>query len=636
MTVNFQESSSLSSSENSLDENLFVLQLDEAIATRIRARTAKDKKYPESVALIGGIYQNNGEPFMPSVLMRGNQIFQSPRMLLNLDNISLSQDHYQFGVYGGIIFKHYGHFLLETLSRYWYLKDYDGDIFFHVSPRTPKFYQEFPVWQKEILEILFKNISRIKIISKITRFDKLLIPSPGFIIRKYCAIQQSEALKTFSKRVILLDNHKPIMTEKIWLSRSSLNKGLIVGESEFEECLKKEDFLIVQPEKLSITEQVRLYNQAKLICGFAGSAFHTLILMNDLKAKIIHFARENIINNNYKVIAQAKNLNAEFVEEFFVSYSISSLGEKDVIHDFNGIWQFLLKQGYVSNQFYQDKDFDIKSANHRLIPTNNSSIFTNVQKVTSQNEKLLSSKQILIMKKSESRRSQVVNQIINSIETKNYLEIGVNRGTTFKSVQAPLKVAVDPKFLFSDKQSKILKTGERLEFYEITSDQFFQNHAHIYPPFDLVFIDGLHTFEQTLRDLLNVIHHTHDQSVIIIDDTIPNDVFASLPSAKQCFQLRNQLDIKNGQWMGDVYKLVPFIHDFMPFLSYVTLQENHGQTVVWKERRYNMTPNFKNMSDIAQLSYTEFLMVKDNIFNFATLDQFTDMIKYRLSKNTNQ
>ena len=54
----------------------------------------------------------------------------------------------------------------------------------------------------------------------------------------------------------------------------------------------------------------------------------------------------------------------------------------------------------------------------------------------------------------------------------------------------------------------------------MTSDEFFTNHrSH----FDLVFIDGLHTHEQSLRDVANALCSlSGSDSVIVMNDCIPS------------------------------------------------------------------------------------------------------------------
>lgn len=58
------------------------------------------------------------------------------------------------------------------------------------------------------------------------------------------------------------------------------------------------------------------------------------------------------------------------------------------------------------------------------------------------------------------------------------------------------------------------------------SDTYFSSLAPEVT-FDIVFLDGLHTFEQTKADLFNALRHV-PRGVILIDDTVPEDETAAL------------------------------------------------------------------------------------------------------------
>ncbi|HET7247078.1 MAG TPA: class I SAM-dependent methyltransferase [Streptosporangiaceae bacterium] len=51
-------------------------------------------------------------------------------------------------------------------------------------------------------------------------------------------------------------------------------------------------------------------------------------------------------------------------------------------------------------------------------------------------------------------------------------------------------------------------------FAEMTSDEFFAG-LPTGKTYDLIFIDGLHTFEQAYRDLCNAIVHSHDEETTL-------------------------------------------------------------------------------------------------------------------------
>ena len=87
-----------------------------------------------------------------------------------------------------------------------------------------------------------------------------------------------------------------------------------------------------------------------------------------------------------------------------------------------------------------------------------------------------------------------INSLRNIIDAKNYLEIGVCTGKAFNKPDfAGTKVAVDPKFRFNT----AIYSNNRTQFFECTSDIFeaFNQSAK----FDIIFIDGLHTYEQPFR-----------------------------------------------------------------------------------------------------------------------------------------
>jgi hypothetical protein len=125
--------------------------------------------------------------------------------------------------------------------------------------------------------------------------------------------------------------------------------------------------------------------------------------------------------------------------------------------------------------------------------------------------------------------------------------------------------------------------------------------------FDVVYIGGLHTFDQTLRDLTNAISVLRIGGVIIIDDVLPISYAASIPSLEQSIKLRTLLGDSRGDWMGDVYRLVFFIENYLPAYSYATVQENHGQTILWRGPRRLEAPDH-TVAAISQLDFAKAML----------------------------
>lgn len=161
-----------------------------------------------------------------------------------------------------------------------------------------------------------------------------------------------------------------------------------------------------------------------------------------------------------------------------------------------------------------------------------------------------------------------------------YLEVGVETGHTFFAVSADVKTAVDPRFLFDRETAP---KGGSIEYYETTSDSFFCDVKKD-SQYDLVFLDGLHTWEQTYRDFCNTLLITHERSIILLDDVFPSDVFSCNRDQVEAVMMRQFMTgDPSSAWHGDTYKIIPLIRTFHPLLSYCTIiTDGNPQALVWR------------------------------------------------------
>ncbi|MCP9837862.1 class I SAM-dependent methyltransferase [Cyanobium sp. N.Huapi 1H5] len=186
--------------------------------------------------------------------------------------------------------------------------------------------------------------------------------------------------------------------------------------------------------------------------------------------------------------------------------------------------------------------------------------------------------------------SRRINTLLDAMEAPaRYLEIGVETGFTFFAVSAAFKTAVDPEFLFDVPAAKAENSNS--EFHQITSDEFFATR-HSEENFDLVFLDGLHTWDQTYRDFCNTLLVTGSNSVIVLDDIFPSDVFSCNRDQVEGMMMRQFMtgDASNA-WHGDTYKIIPLIQTFHPTLSYCTIiSDGNPQSLVWRSKHPLMPP----------------------------------------------
>lgn len=132
-----------------------------------------------------------------------------------------------------------------------------------------------------------------------------------------------------------------------------------------------------------------------------------------------------------------------------------------------------------------------------------------------------------------------------------YFEIGSRTGDSLFLSQSP-SIAIDP--FYELKKNPIGKKDFCFLFQE-TSDSFFKNSFPQINKFkcEFGFIDGMHLFENALRDLINLANISSEKSLILIHDILPwtfemaTRDYKSLP--------------KGSPWTGDVWKLIPIFID---------------------------------------------------------------------------
>lgn len=185
-----------------------------------------------------------------------------------------------------------------------------------------------------------------------------------------------------------------------------------------------------------------------------------------------------------------------------------------------------------------------------------------------------------------------------------YLEIGVAAGDTLFQVKADHAVGVDPRPVFKQEDMP-----SRVTFFSKTSDEFFNAHAGG-SCFDLIYLDGLHEWRQTLADLQNSFQHLKAGGIVVIDDVFPTDYWSASPDPLQVVHARAAGQINHGRWYGDVYKVVMVLAAMPSVLSYLTVgldRNSHAQTFVWKTRNTDSSPTnwVVDFDRIEKVSYGE-------------------------------
>lgn len=185
-------------------------------------------------------------------------------------------------IYLGWFFLHYGHFLMESISRLWvlnFLPNNNYKFLFNTYKNGVNYFNE-KGWVLELLKCFGISSEDVIFAEDKTCFERLIIPSQSMILHKSVNIPAQRFIWDTIKSSV---STKEKSSEKIYLSRSKLlkDKRPLYNEVEVEKVFSSHGFDIVYPESLCLADQIKLLSNAAVVAGPSGSALHNAAFMNE-------------------------------------------------------------------------------------------------------------------------------------------------------------------------------------------------------------------------------------------------------------------------------------------------------------------------------------------------------------------
>lgn len=175
-------------------------------------------------------------------------------------------------------------------------------------------------------------------------------------------------------------------------------------------------------------------------------------------------------------------------------------------------------------------------------------------------------------------RIALVNLLLGRIKDPSYLEIGCASDSLFNSVPCLNKIGVDPV-----SGGNVRKTSD--DFFALNKERF-----------NVVFIDGLHTYEQVRKDVINSIKVINDGGWIAVHDMLP-----------RTWKEHHIPIIASGAWTGDVWK-VAFELSKTDGIEFKILKIDHGVGVIKVLNRNTELKDFRE-----ELTFKEFDYYYENL-----------------------
>jgi hypothetical protein len=278
------------------DERWFRDAMDERIGSVRVARTPPELLEHSPAYFVPGLvalYDRDGRRIEASCLRRkpglhlaGPERIQVPQSCRIIDDPLL---------YLGWVQDHWGHFLTEGISRLWARNVY-------AETRDLRCFTTFgyPLASQvtDYLNLLGLSGPRFIHFDQTVKIETCIVPAASFTDRAeaFCAhLRPSQEVTALASGVQL-----PSCDQPVYLSRSQLGFGRkLRREAELEQVLASRGARIVYPERLSLREQVLMFNTHRVFIGSWGSAFHSMSLACVPEGLTAHVLCEGIPGPNY-------------------------------------------------------------------------------------------------------------------------------------------------------------------------------------------------------------------------------------------------------------------------------------------------------------------------------------------------
>lgn len=197
-------------------------------------------------------------------------------------------------------------------------------------------------------------------------------------------------------------------------------------------------------------------------------------------------------------------------------------------------------------------------------------------------------------------RTDIINIFIEKFGYKSYLEIGTQRPDgNFNKIKADYKFCIEPFPAPSDM--------EKIDFIG-TSDEYFESVSPD-TKFDIIFIDGLHHYDQVLKDIENSFNHLSDNGTIVCHDCLPYT------------EKMQERDDHGGEWTGDVWKAIAILRTETIDNDIKVVNTDYGCGILRKGTNVPYQPLIKNY-----LNYNYYAQHHSNMLNVISPENFIQWI----------
>lgn len=265
----------------------------------------------------------------------------------NIDNFNIRYNN-ETVVYFNYYYEHWGHFLIDMVSRLWYIIEEPNKYKLAVPVEM---YSKLKISSNylEFLRLFGIKDSNIIIINEPTKFKRIIIPECSIYPGKYYTIEYKKIFDYLINKV----NVDESLPKKIYLSRKNFKKAQKKekGERNIEKIFLDNGFTSIYPENISFLEQLKYYKSCKEMICINGTLSHNILFLNK-DAKVIIINKTYKINKNQELINQLSKNNITYIDCHISLFPIAYGKGPFIIYKSKNMKRFLKEKHYKDKHDY--------------------------------------------------------------------------------------------------------------------------------------------------------------------------------------------------------------------------------------------------------------------------------------------
>lgn len=246
-------------------------------------------------------------------------------------------------VYLGWYIDHFGHFLLESTARMWFLDQIDPatKVVFHIErPFEPDRVEA------RLLESFGIPPDRLLLLDTPARLRRVIVPEPLYEMSHRAHERMAEPHRGVARTIASTFGE---FEQPVYLSRRLLSPHYrqLIGETMLEDILRENGFLIVHPETMSMADQIRIVNSHRDVFTDAGTACYLSLFA--LRPNRLHLLTDGIPFHDFFLAPRAAGAEVSFCNGLMGGHDAAS-SYLPLMIDFETVTAYLDSLGLLTQR----------------------------------------------------------------------------------------------------------------------------------------------------------------------------------------------------------------------------------------------------------------------------------------------